>query len=121
VEKVIPGIKGKLDGIALRVPTPTVSIVDFICKVKKPPSNSEEVNYIFKKVSKEEKLQNILGIEDAQLVSVDYKGNSFSAIVDANLTMVKGDLVKVVAWYDNEWGYACRLAQMTEYIGRRGG
>ena len=119
VEKVIPGVKGKLDGIALRVPTPTVSIIDFICKVKKPPSSSEEVNYIFKKVSKEEKLQNILGIEDAQLVSVDYTRNSFSAIVDANLTMVKGDLVKIVAWYDNEWGYACRLAQMTEYIGRR--
>jgi len=118
VEKVIPELKGKLDGISLRVPTPTVSIVDFVCQVKNPPSGPEEVNYLFKKVSANEKFKNILGIEDAELVSIDYKGNSFSAIVDANLTMVIGNLVKIVAWYDNEWGYACRLAEMAEYIGK---
>jgi glyceraldehyde 3-phosphate dehydrogenase len=119
VEKVIPSLTGKLDGIALRVPTPTVSIVDFICKVKKAPQNAEEVNYIFKKASQQDKMKSILGIEDAQLVSVDYKGNSFSSIVDANLTMVKGDLIKIVAWYDNEWGYSVRLADMANYIANK--
>lgn len=118
IEKVIPELIGKLDGIALRVPTPTVSVVDFICQVKNPPASPEEINYIFKKVSKNERFKNILGIEDAQLVSIDYKENSFSAIVDASLTMVIGNLIKVVAWYDNEWGYACRLAEMAEYIGK---
>ena len=118
VEKVIPELKDKLDGIALRVPTPTVSIVDFVCQVKNSPSSPEEVNYIFKKVSTNERFKNILGIEDAELVSIDYKGNSFSAIVDAHLTMVIGNLIKVVAWYDNEWGYACRLAEMAECIGQ---
>jgi len=118
VEKVLPELKDKLNGIALRVPTPTVSIVDLVCQVKNPPSNPEEVNYIFKKVSANEKFKNILGIEDAQLVSIDYKGNSFSAIVDANLTMVIDNLLKIGAWYDNEWGYACRLAEMAEYIGK---
>ena len=117
VEKVIPELEGKIDGIALRVPTPTVSIVDFVCYVQKKTSR-EEVNYIFKKVSQEERYKGILGIEDAPLVSVDLKGNSFSAIVDANLTMVEDNLVKVFAWYDNEWGYVSRLAQMAEYIGK---
>ena len=116
VSKVIPELEGKLDGIALRIPTPTVSVVDFICKVKKAPKNYEEVNYILKQSTKAKNLQGILGIEDAELVSIDYKGNSFSAVVDAHLTMVKGDLVKIVAWYDNEWGYSSRLADITNYI-----
>ncbi len=119
VAKVIPELEGKLDGIALRVPTPTVSVVDFICKVKKAPDSAEEVNFIFKKASKEKKLEGILGIEDAELVSADYKGNPFSSIVDAHLTMAMGDLVKVVAWYDNEWGYSCRLADLANYIAER--
>jgi glyceraldehyde 3-phosphate dehydrogenase len=117
--KVIPELEGKLDGIAIRVPTPTVSVVDFICKVKKAPKNTEEVNYIIKQATKEKNLQGILGIEDAELVSIDYKGNSFSAVVDANLTMSKGNLVKVVAWYDNEWGYATRLADITNYVANK--
>lgn len=116
IGKVIPELEGKLDGISLRVPTPTVSVVDFICKTKKPPKNAEEVNYIFKEASKKPELQGILGIEDAELVSVDYKGNSFSAVVDANLTMLKGNLLKVVAWYDNEWGYSARLADIVNYV-----
>lgn len=119
IGKVIPELDGKLDGIALRVPTPTVSIVDFICKTKNPPANNEAVNYLFKQCSKKTELGGILGIEDAELVSVDYKGNSFSAVVDAHLTMVKGDLVKIVAWYDNEWGYSTRLADMTKYVADR--
>ncbi len=118
IGKVIPELEGKLDGIALRVPTPVVSILDLICLVEKK-TTSEEVNYIFKKASQQKTFQGILGIEDAELVSSDYRGNSFSAIVDAGLTMVKDNLIKVVAWYDNEWGYACRLAEFAEYIGKK--
>lgn len=118
IGNVIPELKGKLDGIAMRVPTPTVSILDLICEVEKNTS-VEEVNYVFKKASKQKGFQGIFGIEDALLVSSDYIGNSFSAIVDASLTMVNENLVKVVAWYDNEWGYACRLAEFAEYAGRK--
>jgi glyceraldehyde 3-phosphate dehydrogenase len=118
IGKVIPELEGKLDGIALRVPTPTVSILDVICQVEKSTS-IEEVNYAFKKASQQKNFEGILGIEDAPLVSSDYIGNSFSAVVDAGLTMVKDNLVKVVAWYDNEWAYATRLAQFAEYVGKK--
>ena len=118
ISRVIPELQGKLNGIALRVPTPTVSILDLICEVEKK-TTVEEVNYIFKKTSQKKELKGILGIEDALLVSSDYKGNSFSAIVDAPLTMVQENLVKVVAWYDNEWAYACRLAEFAEYVGKK--
>lgn len=115
IGRVVPELKGKLDGIAMRVPTPTVSILDLICEVEKK-TTTEEVNYTFKKASTKKELKGILGIEDAPLVSSDYIGNSFSAIVDASLTMAKDNLVKVVVWYDNEWAYACRLAEFAEYI-----
>ena len=118
IGKVIPELKGKLDGIAFRVPTPTVSVLDLICEVKKK-TTAEEINYVFKKASQKKELQGILGIEDAPLVSSDYIGNSFSAIVDAPSTMAIDNLVKVVAWYDNEWAYACRLAEFAEYVGRK--
>jgi len=118
IGRVLPELQGKLDGIAMRVPTPTVSILDLICEVEKK-ATTEEVNYIFKKVSQKKELKGILGIEDAPLVSSDYIGNSFSAIVDAPLTMAKDNLVKVVAWYDNEWAYACRLAEFAEYVGKK--
>jgi len=118
IGKVIPELKGKLDGIAFRVPTPTVSVLDLICEVEKK-TTAEEVNYTFKKASQKKEFQGILGIEDALLVSSDYIGNSFSAIVDAPLTMAIDNLVKVVAWYDNEWGYACRLAEFAEFVGRK--
>jgi len=118
IGKVIPELKGKMDGIAFRVPTPTVSILDLICQVEKK-TTVEEVNYIFKKASQKKELKGILGIEDAPLVSSDYIGNSFSAIVDAPLTMVIDNLIKVAAWYDNEWAYACRLAEFAEYIGKK--
>ena len=118
VEKCLPQLKGKLDGLALRVPTPVVSIVDFVCEVKKETS-AEEVNYILKKSSEKEELRGILGIEDAPLVSSDYKGNSYSAVVDALSTMVQGNLIKTLIWYDNEYGYACRLAEFAEYISRK--
>ncbi|PIR07186.1 type I glyceraldehyde-3-phosphate dehydrogenase, partial [Candidatus Jorgensenbacteria bacterium CG11_big_fil_rev_8_21_14_0_20_38_23] len=80
---------------------------------------AEEVNYTFKKASQKKELNGILGIEDALLVSSDYIGNSFSAVVDAGLTMAQDNLVKVVAWYDNEWAYACRLAEFAEYVGKK--
>jgi len=118
VEKCLPQLKGKLDGLSLRVPTPVVSIVDFVCEVEKNTS-VEEVNYILKKSSGKEELRGILGVEDAPLVSSDYKGNSYSAIVDALSTMVQGNLIKTLTWYDNEYGYACRLAELVEYIGKK--
>jgi len=118
IGKVIPELDGKLDGIAFRVPTPTVSILDLICEIEKK-ATKEEVNYALKKASGTEKFKGILGVEDAPLVSSDYIGNCFSAIVDSDLTMAKDNLVKVVAWYDNEWGYACRLAEFAEYVGKK--
>lgn len=118
IARVIPELKGKLDGIALRVPTPVVSILDLFCQVKKK-TTAKEVNYIFNKASQTKELRGILGIETALLVSSDYKGNSFSAVIDAELTMVQDDLIKVVAWYDNEYAYACRLAEFAEYLGKK--
>ena len=116
IGKVIPELEGKLDGIALRVPTAIVSILDLICQVEKKTS-VEEVNDLFKSAASGE-LKGILGTESAPLVSSDFKGNSLSAIVDLPLTMVKDNLVKVVVWYDNEWAYACRLAEFADYIAK---
>ena len=116
VGKVIPSLEGKLDGISLRVPTPVVSIVDFICNLKKEAS-VEEINTAFKKASEGE-MKNILTCEEAPLVSMDFKGDPNSAIVDLSLTMANGNLVKVVGWYDNEWGYSNRLIEMAEYINK---
>jgi len=117
IGKVIPELKGKLDGIALRVPTPVVSILDLICEVSKTVS-VEAVNAAFKKAAQTKEMKGILAVENAPLVSSDYIQNPFSAIVDLPLTMAKDNLVKVMAWYDNEWAYACRLAEFTEYIGK---
>jgi glyceraldehyde-3-phosphate dehydrogenase type I len=116
VGKTIPHLNGKLDGIALRVPTAVVSIVDFICTVKNPKS-VEEIIENFVKASKGE-LNGILDATKEELVSMDYKMNSHSAIVDLPLTMSQGNLVKVVGWYDNEWGYANRLVELAEYISK---
>lgn len=116
VAKCIPELEGKLDGFAIRVPTPVVSITDFVCTVLKPTS-VEEVNKLFLDVAAKT-LKGILTVTDEQLVSMDFKGNPNSSIVDLPLTMVKENLVKVVAWYDNEFGYACRLAEMGECLGK---
>jgi glyceraldehyde 3-phosphate dehydrogenase len=118
IGKAMPELDGKLDGIALRVPTPTVSILDLICQLKKSTS-TDEVNKAFKEAAKTEKLKGILRAEEKPLVSSDYKGDTYSAIVDAEMTMVDDNLVKVLGWYDNEYGYACRLAQFAGYIGKR--
>ncbi|MEK7503862.1 MAG: type I glyceraldehyde-3-phosphate dehydrogenase [Patescibacteria group bacterium] len=117
IGKVIPELKGKLDGIALRVPAPVVSVLDLICEVGNKTS-VEIVNAAFKKAAQTKGLKGILAVEEEPLVSSDYRGNPFSAIVDLPLTMVNDNLVKVVAWYDNEWAYACRLAEFAEYIGK---
>jgi len=116
VEKCLPELKGKLDGLALRVPTPVVSIVDFVCEVEKETS-VEEVNNVFERASEAGDMKNIFGFEKAPLVSSDYKGNPDSCIVDALSTkVIGGNLIKVLAWYDNEFGYSCRLAEMAKYI-----
>jgi len=116
VEKCLPELKGKLDGLALRVPTPVVSIVDFVCEVEKETS-VEEVNNVFERASEAGDMKNIFGFEKAPLVSSDYKGNPDSCIIDALSTkVIGGNLIKVLAWYDNEYGYSCRLAEMAKYI-----
>jgi glyceraldehyde 3-phosphate dehydrogenase len=108
---VMPEMKGKFDGFSLRVPTPTVSIVDFVVELEKPAS-VEELNAAFKAAA-EGPLKGILGYCDEPLVSMDFKGDSHSSIIDAMSTMVmEGTMAKIVTWYDNEWGYSCRTADL---------
>ncbi len=114
VGKVLKHLQGKLDGIALRVPTPVVSIVDFICTTKKP-ATVEKINYAFREIAKVG-LKGILAVSEENLVSMDFKGNPHSAIVDLPLTMANENLVKVVGWYDNEWGYSNRLVELAQFI-----
>jgi len=117
VALVIPELKGKLNGIAFRVPTPNVSIVDLVVQVEKP-TFVEEVNQALKEAA-EGSLKGILEYSDLPLVSSDYKGHDASSIVDASLTMVMGgDMVKVVAWYDNEWGYSQRVVDLAELVAK---
>ena len=112
---VLPELKGKLHGFSLRVPTPTVSVVDLNCTLTKSAS-VEEINAALKAAA-DGPLNGILGFCEEELVSIDFKGDSRSSIVDANSTMKIGDnLIKVLAWYDNEWGYSCRLAQLTAIV-----
>ena len=119
VALVIPELKGKFDGMALRVPTPTVSIVDFVCEMGKS-ATTEAVNAAFKAAS-EGALKGILGYSEEPLVSMDYKGDERSSIIDADKTMVmEGNLLKVLAWYDNEWGYSVRIADLTKMIADKG-
>jgi len=118
IGKAIPGLQGKLDGLALRVPTSTVSIIDLVCELEKDTS-AEELNYVLKKASEEKDMRGILGVEDKELVSSDYKGNSYSSIVDSSSTMANKNLIKILAWYDNEYGYACRLAELAAFIGKK--
>jgi len=116
---VIPELEGKFHGIAMRVPTPTVSIIDVVAVLGKNVTE-EEVNDAFREAARG-RLKGILDVCEEPLVSVDFKGNSHSSIVDALSTMVMQDnLVKVVSWYDNEWGYACRLADLVKYVADKG-
>ncbi len=114
---VYPKAKGKLDGMAMRVPTPVVSIVDFVATLKKSTS-VKEVNNLFREAA-ENDLKNVLAVSEDELVSMDFKMNKFSSIVDLPLTMVNENLVKICSWYDNEFGYTCRLVEMAEFMGKK--
>jgi glyceraldehyde 3-phosphate dehydrogenase len=117
---VIPEMAGKLDGFAMRVPTPNVSVVDLVAVVEKQTTR-EEVNAALKKASESGSLKGYLAYEEEELVSADFKGNPFSSIVDAKMTLVVGgNLVKVISWYDNEWGYSCRVRDLINYMGSKG-
>lgn len=119
---VIPELKGKLHGISLRVPTPTVSIVDFTCTVKTDlgEDGAAKINAALLAAATDGPMKGILGYSEEELVSMDYKGDTRSSIVDSKLTTVLGGkFVKVLSWYDNEWGYSCRVADMTTFISER--
>jgi glyceraldehyde 3-phosphate dehydrogenase len=117
---VIPEVKDKLDGFSLRVPTPTVSIIDLVVNTEKPVT-VESVNAAFKAASESDEMAGILGYSEDPLVSSDYKQDSRSSIFDALSTNVVGDsMLKVVAWYDNEWGYSCRVADLAALICEQG-
>ena len=115
---VLPELKGKLTGIALRVPTPTVSIVDLTVELEKS-ATPEEINAAFKKAADGE-MKGYLGYSEEPLVSMDFRGDTRSGIVDGPLTMVVDGMAKVMSWYDNEWGYACRVADLVNYMAQRG-
>ena len=115
--QVIPDLEGKFDGYSLRVPTPTVSVVDFVAEVEKPTTR-DELNTAFKKAA-DGALKGILGYSDEPLVSTDYKGDPRSSIVDGlNTNVMGGTLIKVVAWYDNEWGYSVRTADLASLLAK---
>jgi len=118
IGKMIPELDGKLDGIAVRVPTPTVSLLDLVVEVKKS-TNVEAVNDAFKKAELEENFKGRFRTESNPLVSSDFIGDSYSSIVDLEQTMVKDNMIKVIGWYDNEWGYSCRLAEFAEFVGKK--
>lgn len=111
---VIPALKGKLDGVAVRVPTPNVSLIDLVIDADRS-TTKEEVNAAFRKAA-DGPLKHVLEYNDAPLVSGDFKGNPHSAIFDAPLTYVVDNMIKVMAWYDNEWGYSCRVVDLTRKI-----
>lgn len=117
---VIPELGGKIDGFSMRVPTPNVSVVDFVVWVEKK-TTKEEVNAALKKASESGPLKGYLGYEEQELVSSDFKGDGRSSIVDAPMTLVVGgNCVKVISWYDNEWGYSSRVRDLINYMGSKG-
>jgi glyceraldehyde 3-phosphate dehydrogenase len=116
---VVPDLKGKLDGFAMRVPTPNVSVVDLVAFVEKS-TTVEDVNKALQAAANGP-MKGILGYETAELVSVDYRGDERSSIVDASLTrVVGGNCLKVIAWYDNEWGYSCRVRDLIQFLAKKG-
>ncbi|MBA1334859.1 MAG: NAD-dependent glyceraldehyde-3-phosphate dehydrogenase [Firmicutes bacterium] len=120
VSLVLPQLKGKIDGMAVRVPTPTVSLVDLVAVLKRKAENEEEINQEFRRASDNE-LRGILYCSDEPLVSIDFKKSPYSSIVDGLSTkVVDENMVKVLAWYDNEWGYSCRVIDLVSYICRVG-
>lgn len=120
VSLVLPQLEGRINGMAIRVPTPTVSLVDLVALVDKKVSGREEVNKVFEEAAAG-RLKGILGYSEKPLVSIDYKKSPYSSIVDGLSTIVvSGDMVKVLAWYDNEWGYSCRVLDLVRYIAGKG-
>ena len=120
VALVIPELKGKFDGFSLRVPTPTVSIIDFVAVLEKTVT-VEEVNAAFRKASTTDRYDGIIGYSEEPLVSSDYRQDSRSSIIDALSTQVIGEtMVKIISWYDNEWGYSCRTADLTALVCEQG-
>jgi glyceraldehyde 3-phosphate dehydrogenase len=119
VADVIPDLQGKLNGCAYRVPIPTVSIAELICHVERP-ADTTTVNTVFERAASEGMLKGILGYSELPLVSTDFRGTSYSSVVDAQSTMCQGELIKVAAWYDNEWGYACRVAELAAFMVEQG-
>jgi glyceraldehyde 3-phosphate dehydrogenase (phosphorylating) len=119
VALVLPELKGKFDGIAVRVPTPNISLVDVVMELEKE-TTTDEVNKALKDAANEE-LKGILSFETEPLVSVDFRGNPNSSIVDAEYTkVIGGNMVKILSWYDNEWGYSCRVRDLVKYIASKG-
>ncbi len=119
VSLVVPELAGKFDGYALRVPTPTVSIVDFVAELEKE-TTTEELRAVLKEAANGP-LKGIMAFEEQKLVSVDFKGNPHSSIIDAEFTQVmQGNMIKVVTWYDNEWGYSNRVADLAKYMADKG-
>jgi glyceraldehyde 3-phosphate dehydrogenase len=116
---VIPEVEGKLDGFAIRVPTPNVSVVD-LTFVSEKPVTKDTINAAFKAAADGE-LKGILGVDSNELVSSDFKGDGRSSIVDAPLTKVVGsNMAKVISWYDNEWGYSCRVRDLILFLTKKG-
>jgi len=116
---VLPSLKGRLDGIAIRVPTPNVSVVDLTAELERPAS-VEAVNEAFRGAAAAGPLKGLLAYTDEPLVSVDFNGDPHSSIVDGPSTaLIDGGLVKVLAWYDNEWGYSCRVRDLVAFMGKR--
>ena len=119
VALVIPELKGKFDGISVRVPTPNVSLVDVVMNVEKE-TTTEEVNQVLKDAANNE-LKGILAFSEEPLVSIDFRGNPNSSIVDAeNTKVIGGTMVKILSWYDNEWGYSCRVRDLVKFIANKG-
>jgi glyceraldehyde 3-phosphate dehydrogenase len=118
VALVVPELKGKFDGFAMRVPTSTVSVVDFVAKVRNPGSTEDLLAAL--DAAAAGPMKGILAVSREPLVSIDYKGNPFSSTIDAEFTKVYGDLVKVVTWYDNEWAYSVRVVDMAKYLVDKG-
>jgi glyceraldehyde 3-phosphate dehydrogenase len=115
---VIPELKGKFDGFSLRVPTPTVSVIDFVAITERPVT-AESANEALRAAA-DGPMQGLLGYTEEKLVSMDFKGDERSSIIDADSTMVTGDrLVKIIAWYDNEWGYSCRVSDLAAFMAER--
>ena len=115
---VIPALKGKVDGMSMRAPVPTGSIVDFAVQIAKGAPSIDDVNELFRSKADTGDLKGILQYTDEPLVSSDIVHSSYSSIFDSGLTMVNGNLVKVFSWYDNEWGYSCRLVDLVAKIGK---